>query len=92
MLKSVTEGRSRVLLAGVLALIAQGALSEESVRSEEPTTVATTESSARLQVEIDVRAYIEALNKRLSEALAREIEALHASRIEIAIAEVPTRG
>jgi hypothetical protein len=91
MLKSVTEGKSRILLAGVLALIAQGAWSDESNDSQEP-AVAATEISVRRQVEVDIRTSIEAFNKRLSEELARAIEATNASRIEFAIAEVPTRG
>jgi hypothetical protein len=91
MLKSVKAGNSRILFAGVLALIAQGAWSDESNDSQEP-AVAVTETSVRPQVKVDINAYIEAFNERLSEELARAIEATNASRIEFAIAEVPTRG
>ena len=92
---TVTAGKTRVLLAAALAFMAQGAWSEESNDARQPASTAAateTETSATQPVEIDVKAYIEALNKRLSDELAREIEALNAARIELAIAEVPTRG
>ena len=96
MLKSVTEGTTPVLLAGALALMAQGAWSDENRDSStEPVVIVTataTATSAKLPVEIDIRAYIEALNKQISDELTREIEALNAARVELAIAEVPTRG
>jgi hypothetical protein len=92
MLKSVTEGKT-LLLAGVLALVAQGAWSDESNDAKAPAAAGTaTETSDRPALEIDISAYIEALNKRLSEQLQRDIEALNAARVELAIAEVPTRG
>jgi hypothetical protein len=93
MRKSVTPGTSRILLAGVLALVAQGARSDESSAAHRPAVAPQeTETAARQRIEIEIQAYIEALNKRLAEELAREIEASSASSIEIAIAEVPTRG
>ena len=92
MRKSVTEGK-RLLLAGVLALVAQGAWSEESTDAKAPAAAETaTETSARPALEIDISAFVEALNKRLSEQLRRDLEALNATRVELAIAEVPTRG
>lgn len=91
MLKSVTEGK-KLLLAGVLALVAQGAWSEESNDAKQLAAGNATETSARPAHEVDISAYIEALNKRLSEKLAREIDALNAGRVELVIAEVPTRG
>lgn len=95
MLKTVTAGKTRVLLAAALAVMAQGAWSEESNDSQEPAGTAAaneTVTSSERPVEIDIRAYIEALNKRLADELAREIEALNAARIELAMPEVPTRG
>jgi len=94
-IKSVTAGKARALLATALALMAQGAWSEErNVEREPASTVAANETVASLRrsVEIEIRAIIEDLNKRLSEQLVREIEALNAARVELAIAEVPTRG
>jgi hypothetical protein len=93
MRNSVTDGKSRVLLAAVLALFAQGAWSDERRADLEPAVAPEeTPSAARQRIEVEIRAYIEALNKRLTEELAREIEASNASRVELAIAEVPTRG
>lgn len=95
MLKSVTEGTTPVLLAGALALMAQGAWSDEHRESTEPAIIVTataTATSAKLPVEIDINAYIEALNRQISDELVREIEALSAARVELVIAEVPTRG
>ena len=92
---SVTAGKTRVLLVAALALMAQGAWSEESNdarASADAVNASETVTSAPRPVEIDIAAYIEAFNKRLSEKLAREIEALNAARIEFVIAEVPTRG
>jgi hypothetical protein len=91
---SVNAGKTRVLLAAALAFMAQGAWSEESNDAEPSAEAATaheTVTSVR-PAEFDIPAYIEELNKRLSEKLAREIEALNAARVELAIAEVPTRG
>jgi hypothetical protein len=95
MQKSATAGKTRVLLAAALALMAQGALSEESKVARQPAgTEAASETlaSATRLAESEIRAFIEALNKRLAEELAREIEALNAARIEFAMPEVPTRG
>jgi len=93
-LKTVTAGKTTVVLAAALALMAQSALSEERNVEREPASIAANETVAALKrsVEVEIRAYIEALSKRLSEELAREIEALNAARVELAIAEVPTRG
>lgn len=93
--KTVTAGKTPVVLAAALALMAQGASSEERNVERQPAgTAAASETIAALKrsVEIEIRASIEALGKRLSEELAREIEALNAARVELAIAEVPTRG
>jgi hypothetical protein len=94
---SVTAGKTRVLLVAALAFMAQGAWSEERshARAEAPALIAgasETVTSAPRPVEIDIAAYIEAFNKRLTEKLSREIEALNAARIELAMPEVPTRG
>jgi hypothetical protein len=45
-----------------------------------------------LQLEADAKAYMEALNQRLAEELARDLKAIGAPRVELVIAEVPTRG
>jgi hypothetical protein len=91
--KSVTEGTSRILLAGVLALVAQGAWSGERSEAREPAVAPTeAQTAAHQRIEVEIRAYIEALNKRLIEKLARAIEATNAARIELAMPEVPTRG
>jgi hypothetical protein len=94
-LKTVTAGKTPVVLAAALALMAQSASSEERNIERQPAGTATaieTIESLKRSVEIELRAYVEALSKRLSEELAREIEALNAARVELAIAEVPTRG
>lgn len=94
-LKTVTAGKTPVVLAAALALMAQSASGEERNVGREPATIAAaneTVAALKRSVEVEIRAYIEALNKRLSEELAREIEAFNAARVELAIAEVPTRG
>jgi predicted metalloprotease len=95
-LKSVTEGETRFLLAGVLALMAQGAWSESNNDAQKPAVAATetvtVTAAAERPIEVDVRAHIDALNKRLVDELSRQIKALDANRSELVIAEVPTRG
>jgi hypothetical protein len=92
MIKSVREGKSPMLLAGVLALMTQSAWSDETQEASEPVAVAEAVAAARQRVEADAQAYIEALNQRLSEELARDYEAIGAARTVLVIAEVPTRG
>jgi hypothetical protein len=92
LIKSVTERKSRILLAGVSALMTQAAWSEESKPTEPEAIVDSRQADARQQVEADAKAYIEALNRRLMQELARDLEAIGAARVELVIAEVPTRG
>ena len=95
MLKTVTAGKTRVLLASALAIMAQSAWSDESDVAQAPADAPIaneTAAPAEQPVSFDIPAYIEELNKRLSEKLNREIEALNAARVELALAEVPTRG
>jgi hypothetical protein len=73
---SVTAGKTRVLLVAALAFMAQGAWSEERshARAEAPALIAgasETVTSAPRPVEIDIAAYIEAFNKRLTEARSK---------------------
>jgi hypothetical protein len=75
--------------------MAQGAWSESNNDAQKPAVAATetvTVTAAEPPVEVDVRAHIDALNKRLVDELSRQIKALDAARTELVIAEVPTRG
>jgi hypothetical protein len=90
MLKSVTERKSRILLAGVLAVMTQVAWSDDNRQAPEPAVPVP--AALLLQLEADAKAYMEALNQRLAEELARDLEAIGAPRVELVIAEVPTRG
>ena len=92
LIKSVTERKSRILLAGVLALLTQAAWTDEPDAAASKAPVAERPAEAIRQTDADAQAYIEALNRRLLQDLARDLEAISASRIELVIAEVPTRG
>ena len=88
----MTQGTSRILLSSALALSAQSAWSDDGQAARDQAAGSEKTATAREQLEADVQAYIEAINRRLAEDLARDLEAIAASRIEIVIAEVPTRG
>lgn len=100
MMRKTTKLRmSRVLVAGAVALLSQGAWSDDgNIAASASTTVGIQLPRPQMapvhaKIASEVKAHVEALNRRLAEDLARALEeTLDASRIELAIAEVPTRG
>ena len=79
-----------VLITGVLAFLSQSAWTDqEEVRV---TSERTAIEIAEPKIATDAQAYIDALKLRLAEDLAKSLEAISASRIELVIAEAPTRG
>jgi len=98
MIKTTTAGKSRVLIAGALALLSQGAWAdggEAAKVAASRVTVSIPDQRIEIAAEkIDpsVRAHIEALNRQFAKELAERLEAIGKSRFELAIAEVPTRG
>jgi hypothetical protein len=98
MIKTTPEMKSRVLIAAVLGLLSQSAWSDQgqAATSALPEVRVTAPRQkieiADLKISTDAQGYIEALNRRLAEDLAKDLEAIRASRVELVIAEVPTRG
>ena len=98
MMQTVTERKRNLLVAGVLALISQGALSGEvapvSTRMEVVRVTAPRPASQIVDARIEVRAaeLIEAINARIEKDLRKSLDAIRPTRIELAISEVPTRG
>jgi hypothetical protein len=102
MSRKVKERMSRAALAGALFLLSQAALSsegQEAARAPEKVTVTLPQDWAGYSLPTKVidssqqfAALTEALDKRVAKDLARQFETLEVSRVELAIAEVPTRG
>lgn len=98
MIKRQTERNARVLIAGALVLLSQGAWSEEARPARKAVAeVAVSIPQPRIEIaapkiEASASAHIESLNRRIAEDLARSLEAIGKTRFELVIAEVPTRG
>jgi len=98
MMNTVTEGKYSILVAGALALISQSALSgdKNAARRElEVVTVTAQRPASELvdaRIETDIKAHVDALNRRFAADLEDDLEAIGGSRIELVISEVPTRG
>jgi hypothetical protein len=98
MTNTVTEGKYSILVAGALALISQSALSGDTnagKRELEVLTVTAQRSASELvdaRIETDIKAHVDALNRRFAADLEDDLEAIGSSRIELVISEVPTRG
>lgn len=96
MTKTVTGNHALVAVA--LALIGQGAMSDETrVKRNEAEVVRVTIPRQEDRVEapviaVDAEEAIEALHRQLAEDLERELALIGKKRTELAIAEVPTRG
>lgn len=92
------ESRRSLLLAGMLALFSQAALSgEANAARPEPEQITVTAPRAEIAIpkpaiETDAEAVIEAMNRRIAKDLEQSIEAISNARIELAISEFPTRG
>jgi hypothetical protein len=93
---------NRAALAGALVLLSQAALGDESQETTRALEIVRVtmphdwNAFASPTNDIDSRLHFDALEAALDKSvaldLARQIEALGASRTELAIAEVPTRG
>jgi hypothetical protein len=102
MSRKVKESLSRALVAGALVLLSQAALSgegQEVTRAPEVIRVtlphdwiAFASPSIELDTSQQFKALSDALDKSVAKDIARRIEMLDVSRVELAIAEVPTRG
>lgn len=98
MIRMVTDRKSLALAAGLLALASQGASGENApVASHEATVITVTAPRQDVavpspQIEADMKAVIEALNRTLALELEQSLKAMEPARIELAMAEVPTRG
>lgn len=97
-IQTVTKRNPSLLVAGALALFSQGALSgDASAARNEPEELIVTAPRPQSEfvspvIEIDAKALIEALNRRLAEDLKKSLDEINNSRIELAVSEVPTRG
>lgn len=95
---TVTERKHRILVAGALALISQSAFSGDAnadQREPEILTVTAQRPSIEIidaRIETDIKAQVDALNRRFATDLENDLEAIGRSRIELVISEVPTRG
>lgn len=98
MIKTVTEGKTRVLIAGALALLTQGAWADDGEAARQaPAEVKVSMPNqpiviAETKLENDASEHIEALNRYLAAELEASLEAIRISRVELVLAEVPTRG
>lgn len=100
MIKTATERKLRVLIAGALALtLSQLALAEDGRAADkrEPAVVKVSIPDQRTgiaepKVDTDIEAHIKALNERIVRDLEENLEKIGFSRIELVVAEVPTRG
>lgn len=97
-IERVTERKSRFLIAGALALLSQGALSDEQQDADrlQPVVKVTAPSQ---QIEVaspklgtDLSYHQKVVDQQHQEDLERSLQAISPSRIELVIAEVPTRG
>ncbi|MDX1561956.1 MAG: hypothetical protein R3305_03475 [Gammaproteobacteria bacterium] len=87
--------RSRLSLALVAALLSSTALSGEAPRARMPaqSEVGIKETAlTAAQIEAETKAYREALEKRIADELAKSLATIEAPRIQLVMAEVPTRG
>jgi hypothetical protein len=98
MIKTKTERNARVLIAGALALLSQGAWSEdERARGDAAADIKVSIPNQRIEIAVEkieasASTHIEALNRRFEQDLAESLEAISNTRFEVVIAEVPTRG
>lgn len=102
MSRKVKERMSRAVLAGALVLLSQAALSSEGLeaaRAPEKVIVTLPQDWAGYSLPTKVvssseqfAALTEALDKRVATDIARQLESMEVSRVELAIGEVPTRG
>jgi hypothetical protein len=98
MIHTVTDRKHSILVAGVLALISQSAFSGDvntAKREPEVLTVTAQRPSTEIvdaRIETDIKAQIDALDRRFATDLENDLKAIGSSRIELVISEVPTRG
>ena len=96
MIRTVTGFQT--LAAAALALSGQGVLSDETGgKAAEQEVVRVTvprppAEPAAPAMSTDARETVEALHRRLAEELQRQLDAIGKTRVELVIAEVPTRG
>ena len=100
----MTAKNSLALVAGLVALASQGAFSEDATvapakpevgQDQAVITVTAPRQAIEIaspELESDLSATIESLNRLLAKELEQRMDAIEAERIELAIAEVPTRG
>lgn len=97
-IERLTERKNRFLIAGALALLSQGVWSNERQdAARAPTVVKVTAPSQQIEVTspkigTDVAHHRKAVDQQLREDLEQSLQAITTSRIELVIAEVPTRG
>lgn len=90
----------RAVTFGAVALLSQSALAEQphardGVRAPESVRVTAPHDEIVVvdaKVEIDTTAIIERLRRALAKDIERDFESLGSPRIELVMAEVPTRG
>jgi hypothetical protein len=98
MMNTVTEGKYSILVAGALALISQSALSGDTNAGKRELEVVTVTAQRPVsevvdaRIETDIKAHVDALNRRFAADLDNDLKAIGSSRIELVISEVPTRG
>lgn len=98
MIKTVTEGKTRVLIAGALALLTQGVWADDGQAARNAPDVVKVSVSRdavvteEAKLDADAQAHIESLNRHIAAELEKNLEAIGFARIELVIAEVPTRG
>jgi len=88
---------SRALIGAAFALSSQTVLGDAAgTAAREPEVVRVTAKRplavSAPRIEIDTAQILAALNRSLALDLARKLEAIGAERVELTIAEVPTRG
>jgi hypothetical protein len=95
---TVAARKHRIVVAGALALMSQGAISGDSNASRnqfEELTVTAPRPQIEMtdaRIETDVKEQIEAVNRRFAKDLKNDLTTIGNTRIELVIAEVPTRG
>ncbi|MGD8339215.1 MAG: hypothetical protein PVH89_00455 [Gammaproteobacteria bacterium] len=91
------DWNQRLMLAGAVALISQAAVGAGTGSAREPEIVRVTAPRVvaeipRADVEVDVAALIESVNRHIAKQHETDLKAIGARRIELVMSEIPTRG
>lgn len=95
MIKTLTAGKTRVLIAGALAILSQSAWSDRGPAANSDLRLSIPQPRIEIatpKIEASAEAHIETLKRRIAEDLAASLAAIGDTRFELVTVEVPTRG